>query len=199
MNKQALLLLVALKFIYLPAIQPAELCFIALQLKCYHKRFRSPCRDVIFRVQFHTCAVHDLGIVFGKDELDETFKGKSFETLQWCWKQHGHIVFKHSVTVTTYKWVYFSPAVQRKLTVSFSLVQMTDSQNMEKWSLFSLLDQRKYMVRINVLALIGYTVQFPYSSPSCLIYEHFAELAVYSRDADLEFWEGWSLSQLHIL
>lgn len=47
-----------------------------LQLKCYHKRYRSPCRDVIFRVQFHTCAVHDLGIIFGKDELDETFKGK---------------------------------------------------------------------------------------------------------------------------
>lgn len=47
----------------------------SFQLKCYHKRYRSPCRDVIFRVQFHTCAVHDLGIVFGKDELDETFKG----------------------------------------------------------------------------------------------------------------------------
>uniref|UniRef100_A0A8C1VF14 Tensin 1b n=1 Tax=Cyprinus carpio TaxID=7962 RepID=A0A8C1VF14_CYPCA len=48
------------------------------QLKCYHKRFRSPSRDVIFRVQFHTCAVHDLGIVFGKDELDETFKDDRF-------------------------------------------------------------------------------------------------------------------------
>lgn len=51
------------------------ICF-PMQLKCYHKRFRSPSRDVIFRVQFHTCAVHDLGLVFGKDELDETFKGK---------------------------------------------------------------------------------------------------------------------------
>lgn len=29
-------------------------------------------------------------------------------------------------------------------------VQMTDSQNMEKWSLFSHLDQRKYMVRFTV-------------------------------------------------
>lgn len=48
---------------------------LIFQLKCYHKRYRSPCRDVIFRVQFHTCAVHDLGIIFGKDELDETFKG----------------------------------------------------------------------------------------------------------------------------
>ncbi|MEQ2200021.1 hypothetical protein XENOCAPTIV_020085 [Xenoophorus captivus] len=26
-------------------------------------------------VQFHTCAIHDLGVVFGKTELDETFKG----------------------------------------------------------------------------------------------------------------------------
>uniref|UniRef100_A0A673M0L2 Tensin-1-like n=1 Tax=Sinocyclocheilus rhinocerous TaxID=307959 RepID=A0A673M0L2_9TELE len=37
-----------------------------------------PSRDVIFRVQFHTCAVHDLGIIFGKDELDETFKDDRF-------------------------------------------------------------------------------------------------------------------------
>ncbi|MGH0118379.1 UNVERIFIED_CONTAM: hypothetical protein FKN15_047784 [Acipenser sinensis] len=49
-----------------------------LQLKCYHKQFRSPTRDVIFRVQFHTCAIHDLGVVFGKDELDETFKDDRF-------------------------------------------------------------------------------------------------------------------------
>lgn len=46
-----------------------------LQLKCYHKKFRSPTRDVIFRVQFHTCAVHDLDIVFGKEDLDEAFRG----------------------------------------------------------------------------------------------------------------------------
>lgn len=45
------------------------------QLKCYHKRYRNPTRDVMFRVQFHTCAIHDLGVVFGKNELDETFKG----------------------------------------------------------------------------------------------------------------------------
>ena len=46
-----------------------------MQLKCYHKKFRSPARDVIFRVQFHTCAIHDLGVVFGKEDLDEAFKG----------------------------------------------------------------------------------------------------------------------------
>ncbi|TKS67610.1 Tensin-1 [Collichthys lucidus] len=56
-------------------IEPGLLLKGDILLKCYHKRYRSPCRDVIFRVQFHTCAVHDLGVVFGKDELDETFKG----------------------------------------------------------------------------------------------------------------------------
>lgn len=38
-------------------------------------------------------------------------------------------------------------------------VQMTGSQNMEKWSLFSPLDQRKYMVRISVS---GFIVHIPY-------------------------------------
>uniref|UniRef100_A0A8C9XIX0 Tensin 1 n=1 Tax=Sander lucioperca TaxID=283035 RepID=A0A8C9XIX0_SANLU len=59
-------------------IEPGLLLKGDILLKCYHKRYRSPCRDVIFRVQFHTCAVHDLGIVFGKDELDETFKDERF-------------------------------------------------------------------------------------------------------------------------
>ncbi|XP_054908830.1 tensin-1 isoform X5 [Poeciliopsis prolifica] len=59
-------------------IEPGLLLKGDILLKCYHKRYRSPCRDVMFRVQFHTCAVHDLGIVFGKDELDETFKDDRF-------------------------------------------------------------------------------------------------------------------------
>ncbi|XP_062287403.1 tensin-1 isoform X1 [Scomber scombrus] len=59
-------------------IEPGLLLKGDILLKCYHKRYRGPCRDVIFRVQFHTCAVHDLGIVFGKDELDETFKDDRF-------------------------------------------------------------------------------------------------------------------------
>ncbi|KAL2081553.1 hypothetical protein ACEWY4_023406 [Coilia grayii] len=59
-------------------IEPGLLLKGDILLKCYHKRFRSPCRDVIFRVQFHTCAVHDLSIIFGKDELDETFKDDRF-------------------------------------------------------------------------------------------------------------------------
>ncbi|XP_034042211.1 tensin-1 [Thalassophryne amazonica] len=59
-------------------IEPGLLLKGDILLKCYHKRYRSPSRDVIFRVQFHTCAVHDLGVVFGKDELDETFKDDRF-------------------------------------------------------------------------------------------------------------------------
>ncbi|KAF7241758.1 Tensin [Varanus komodoensis] len=48
------------------------------KLKCYHKEFRSPTRDVIFRVQFHTCAIHDLAIVFNKEDLDDAFKDERF-------------------------------------------------------------------------------------------------------------------------
>ncbi|XP_064166577.1 tensin-1 [Anguilla rostrata] len=59
-------------------IEPGLLLKGDILLKCYHKRFHSPTRDVIFRVQFHTCAVHDLGLVFGKGELDETFKDERF-------------------------------------------------------------------------------------------------------------------------
>uniref|UniRef100_A0A3B4DYP6 Tensin 1b n=1 Tax=Pygocentrus nattereri TaxID=42514 RepID=A0A3B4DYP6_PYGNA len=59
-------------------IEPGLLLKGDILLKCYHKRFRSPSRDVIFRVQFHTCAVHDLSLIFGKDELDETFKDDRF-------------------------------------------------------------------------------------------------------------------------
>ncbi|XP_060923236.1 tensin-1 [Limanda limanda] len=56
-------------------IEPGLLLKGDILLKCYHKRYRNATRDVVFRVQFHTCAIHDLGVVFGKSELDETFKG----------------------------------------------------------------------------------------------------------------------------
>ncbi|KAK7893197.1 hypothetical protein WMY93_022349 [Mugilogobius chulae] len=59
-------------------IEPGLLLKGDILLKCYHKRFRNPTRDVVFRVQFHTCAIHDLGVVFGKSELDETFKDDRF-------------------------------------------------------------------------------------------------------------------------
>ncbi|XP_077594703.1 tensin-1 isoform X2 [Stigmatopora nigra] len=59
-------------------IEPGLLLKGDILLKCYHKRFRNSIRDVVFRVQFHTCAIHDLGVVFGKRELDETFKDDRF-------------------------------------------------------------------------------------------------------------------------
>uniref|UniRef100_H3CSD8 Tensin 1 n=1 Tax=Tetraodon nigroviridis TaxID=99883 RepID=H3CSD8_TETNG len=59
-------------------IEPGLLLKGDILLKCYHKRYRGPTRDVVFRVQFHTCAIHDLGVVFGKSELDETFKDERF-------------------------------------------------------------------------------------------------------------------------
>ncbi|KAM4025898.1 tensin-1 isoform 7-T8 [Anomaloglossus baeobatrachus] len=59
-------------------IEPGLLLKGDILLKCYHKKYRSPTRDVIFRVQFHTCAIHDLGVVFGKEDLDEAFKDDRF-------------------------------------------------------------------------------------------------------------------------
>ncbi|XP_040609283.1 tensin-1 isoform X9 [Mesocricetus auratus] len=59
-------------------IEPGLLLKGDILLKCYHKKFRSPARDVIFRVQFHTCAIHDLGVVFGKEDLDEAFRDDRF-------------------------------------------------------------------------------------------------------------------------
>ncbi|XP_075862047.1 tensin-1 isoform X6 [Microcebus murinus] len=59
-------------------IEPGLLLKGDILLKCYHKKFRSPARDVIFRVQFHTCAIHDLGVVFSKEDLDDAFKDDRF-------------------------------------------------------------------------------------------------------------------------
>uniref|UniRef100_A0AAQ4RCB8 Tensin 1 n=1 Tax=Gasterosteus aculeatus aculeatus TaxID=481459 RepID=A0AAQ4RCB8_GASAC len=59
-------------------IEPGLLLKGDILLKCYHKRYRNSTRDVMFRVQFHTCAIHDLGVVFGKSELDDTFKDERF-------------------------------------------------------------------------------------------------------------------------
>ncbi|KAF6722240.1 Tensin [Oryzias melastigma] len=59
-------------------IEPGLLLKGDILLKCYHKKYRTPTRDMVFRVQFHTCAIHDLGVVFGKNELDETFRDERF-------------------------------------------------------------------------------------------------------------------------
>ncbi|MEQ2160632.1 hypothetical protein GOODEAATRI_001400, partial [Goodea atripinnis] len=39
-------------------------------VKCYHRRSRAAEREVVFRVQFHTCTVHGAQLWFGKAELD---------------------------------------------------------------------------------------------------------------------------------
>uniref|UniRef100_A0A8C7ZA43 Tensin 2b n=1 Tax=Oryzias sinensis TaxID=183150 RepID=A0A8C7ZA43_9TELE len=40
-------------------------------VKCYHRRSRAAEREVVFRVQFHTCTVHGAQLWFGKTELDQ--------------------------------------------------------------------------------------------------------------------------------
>ncbi|XP_048862112.1 tensin-like isoform X15 [Brienomyrus brachyistius] len=59
-------------------IEPGLMLKGDILLKCYHKGFRGPARDVIFRVQFHTCAIHDLDVVFTKEELDESCRDERF-------------------------------------------------------------------------------------------------------------------------
>ncbi|XP_029112468.1 tensin-like isoform X5 [Scleropages formosus] len=71
-------------------IEPGLMLKGDVLLKCYHKRFRSPGRDVIFRVQFHTCAVHDLAITLAKEELDETFTDDRFP-------EYGRVEFVFSL------------------------------------------------------------------------------------------------------
>lgn len=60
------------------AIEPAQLLKGDIMVKCYHKKFRSATRDVIFRLQFHTGAVQGYGLLFGKEELDSACKDDRF-------------------------------------------------------------------------------------------------------------------------
>ncbi|XP_060684176.1 tensin-1 isoform X4 [Hemiscyllium ocellatum] len=59
-------------------IEPGLMLKGDILLKCYHKNSGGPSREIVFRVQFHTCAIHDLGIVFGKEDLDDAFKDDRF-------------------------------------------------------------------------------------------------------------------------
>lgn len=52
------------------AIEPAQLLKGDVMVKCYHKKYRSATRDVVFRLQFHTGAVQGHALVLGKEELD---------------------------------------------------------------------------------------------------------------------------------
>ncbi|AWP03124.1 putative tensin-like C1 domain-containing phosphatase [Scophthalmus maximus] len=51
-------------------VEPALLLKGDIMVKCYHRRSRAAEREVVFRVQFHTCTVHGAQLWFGKTELD---------------------------------------------------------------------------------------------------------------------------------
>ncbi|XP_056194678.1 tensin-3 isoform X9 [Falco biarmicus] len=91
------------------AIDPAQLLKGDIMLKCYHKKYRSATRDVVFRLQFHTGAIQGHGLVFGKEDLDNANKDDRFpdygkvelvfsgtpEKIQGC----EHLQNDHRVTV----------------------------------------------------------------------------------------------------
>ncbi|XP_007500504.2 tensin-3 isoform X4 [Monodelphis domestica] len=60
------------------AIEPAQLLKGDIMLKCYHKKYRSATRDVIFRLQFHTGAIQGYGLMFRKEDLDDANKDDRF-------------------------------------------------------------------------------------------------------------------------
>ncbi|XP_071660783.1 tensin-3 isoform X5 [Patagioenas fasciata] len=60
------------------AIDPAQLLKGDIMLKCYHKKYRSATRDVVFRLQFHTGAIQGHGLVFSKEDLDNANKDDRF-------------------------------------------------------------------------------------------------------------------------
>ena len=45
-------------------------------LKAYHRRLAPPSREVIFRIQFHTCAVSDKILPFSRNDLDDACNGE---------------------------------------------------------------------------------------------------------------------------
>ncbi|XP_053171080.1 tensin-2-like [Scomber japonicus] len=51
-------------------MEPALLLKGDIMVKCYHRRSQAAEREVVFRVQFHTCTVHGAQLWFGKTELD---------------------------------------------------------------------------------------------------------------------------------
>eukprot|EP00063_Salmo_salar_P048627 XP_014023462.1 PREDICTED: tensin-2-like isoform X3 [Salmo salar] len=51
-------------------LEPALLLKGDIMVKCYHRRLRGSEREVVFRLQFHTCTVHRAQLWFSKGELD---------------------------------------------------------------------------------------------------------------------------------
>ncbi|XP_073534449.1 tensin-3 isoform X2 [Phyllobates terribilis] len=60
------------------AVEPAQIIKGDIMVKCYHKKYRSVTRDVIFRLQFHSGAVHSHRLIFAKEELDHANKDDRF-------------------------------------------------------------------------------------------------------------------------
>ncbi|XP_062900049.1 tensin-3-like isoform X2 [Mobula hypostoma] len=60
------------------SIEPAQLLKGDIMVKCYHKKYRSATRDVIFRLQFHIGSIQGFGFVFGKEDLDNANKDDRF-------------------------------------------------------------------------------------------------------------------------
>ncbi|KAG8452698.1 hypothetical protein GDO86_004474 [Hymenochirus boettgeri] len=52
------------------SLEPALLLKGDIMVKCYHKRCKPHEREVLFRVQFHTCTIHNTHLCFSKDQLD---------------------------------------------------------------------------------------------------------------------------------
>ncbi|XP_051568954.1 tensin-3-like isoform X2 [Myxocyprinus asiaticus] len=51
-------------------IEPALLLKGDILVKCYHRHSGVSKKECVFRVQFHTCSVHESQLAFGKGELD---------------------------------------------------------------------------------------------------------------------------------
>ncbi|XP_053159843.1 tensin-2 isoform X2 [Hemicordylus capensis] len=59
-------------------LEPALLLKGDVMVKCYHKQLQGAERDIVFRVQFHTCTIHSTQLWFSKDELDEAWRDERF-------------------------------------------------------------------------------------------------------------------------
>ncbi len=62
-------------------------------IKCYHHKVNSATRDVIFRCQFHTCAISDYVLNFTKSELDDACEGidvRITSVMYFAWKVVQH-------------------------------------------------------------------------------------------------------------
>ncbi|KAM5156613.1 tensin-3 isoform 2-T2 [Mantella aurantiaca] len=60
------------------SVEPAQLLKGDIMIKCYHKSYYTENHDIIFRLQFHTGAVHGQRLHFGKEDLDHANNDNRF-------------------------------------------------------------------------------------------------------------------------